>query len=69
MLVCFKILPHVRPFMKSKSWPVIGFYPHVDSTGVFGININTLYSKVWSLKGVFSATNQAIGLCGFITFT
>ena len=35
--------------------------------GVFGININTLYSKFWSLKEVFSASNKAIGLYNFIT--
>ena len=51
--------------MKSESWPVIGFSPHVGSMGVFGINLNTLYSRVWSLKEVFSATNEAIGLYGF----
>ena len=55
--------------MKYESWPVVGFCPHVDSMGVFGININTLYSKFWSLKEVFNATNKAIGLYGFITLT
>ena len=50
--------------MKSESWLVIGFYSHVASTGVFGINLNTLYSTFWSLKEVFSATNKAIRLCG-----
>ena len=55
--------------MKSESWPVVGFCPHVDSTGVFGINLNTLYSKFWSLKEVFSTTNKAIRLYGFITLT
>ena len=48
--------------MKSEGWPVVGFCPHVDSTGVFGINLNTLYSIFWSLKEVFSAMNKAIRL-------
>ena len=55
--------------MKSESWPVVGFFPHVGSTGVFGININTLYSKFLSLKEVFNATNKAIRLYGFSTLT
>ena len=62
MLATFRILPLVRPFMNSKGWLVIGFCPHVDSTGVFGINLNTLYSTFWSLKEVFSTTNKAIRL-------
>ena len=49
-------------FIKSESWPVVDFSPHVGSTGVFEMNLNTLYPRVWSLKEVFSATNQAIGL-------
>ena len=56
-------------FVKSESWPAVGFSPHVGSTGVFGINLNALDPTVWSLKEVFSATNQAIGLCGFSTLT
>ena len=48
---------------KSESWSVVGFCPHVDSTGVFGININTLYSTFWSLKEVFR-TNKAIRVYG-----
>ena len=51
--------------MKSEGWPVVGFCPHVDSTGEFRINLNTLYSIFWSLKEVFSATNKAIRLYGF----
>ena len=35
----------MRSFIKSESWPVVGFCPHVTSTGVFGINLNTLYPK------------------------
>ena len=64
-----KFFPPVRPFIKSETWPVVGFSPHIGSTGVFGMNLNTLYPKVWSLKELFSTTNQAIGLCGFITLT
>ena len=52
-----------------ESWPVIGFRPHVTSTGVFGINLNTLYPNFWSFKEVFSAANKAIGLYSFITLT
>ena len=51
--------------MVSESWPVVGLFPHVDTTGVFWINLNTLYSTFWSLKEVFSATNKAIILYGF----
>ena len=69
MLATFKILPPVRPFMKSEGWPVVGFCPHIDNTGVFGINLNTLYPRIWSVKEVFRAMNQAIGLCVFITLT
>ena len=49
-------------YINSESWPVVGFSPHVGSTGVFGINLNTLYPSFGSLREVFSATNQAIGL-------
>ena len=63
------ILPPVWPFMKSEGWPVVGFCPHVDSTRVFEINLNTLYTTFWSLKEVFSATNKAIRLYAFITLT
>ena len=52
--------------MKSESWLVVGFCPHIDSTGVFGINLNTLYSKFWSLKEVFSAMNKEIRLYGHL---
>ena len=64
IMLMIYILSHVRSFMKSESWPVVGFWPHVDSMGVFGINLNTLYSTFWSLKEVFSATNKAIRVCG-----
>ena len=66
MLVYLKFYLLFGRFVKSESWPVIVFRP---LTGVFGININTLYSKFWSLKEVFNVTNKAIGLYGFITLT
>ena len=59
----------MRTFIKSEIWPVVGFYPHVTSTGVFGINLNTFYPNFWSFKEVFSASNEAIGLYSFITLT
>ena len=49
-------------YINPESWPVIGFCPHVGSTGVFGINLSTLYPRFGSLKEVFSTMNQAIGL-------
>ena len=44
-------------YINPESWPVVGFCPHVGSTGVFGINLNTLYPNFGSLKEVFGATN------------
>ena len=41
----------MRPFIKSESWPVVGFFPHVTSTGVFGINLSTLVPIVGSFEG------------------
>ena len=49
-------------YMNSESWPVVGFCPHVESTGVFGKYLNTLYPIFWSLKDVFIIANQAIRL-------
>ena len=49
-------------YINPESWPVVGFCPHVVRTGVFGINLSTLYPNFGSLKEVFSTTNQAIGL-------
>ena len=62
MSVIFKFYLMCGRFVKSESWPVVGFCPHVGSTGVFGINLSTLYPSFGSLKEVFSATNQAIRL-------
>ena len=47
----FKILPYVRPFIKSESWQVIGFCPHLTSTEMFRINLSTLYPSVGSFVG------------------
>ena len=69
MLVILKFYLLCGRFVKSESCPDVGFSPHVGSTGVFGMNLNTLDPKVWSLKEVFSAMNQAIRLQGFITLT
>ena len=44
-------------YINPESWPVVGFCPHVGSTGVFGINLSTLYPSFGSLKEVFSITN------------
>ena len=41
----------MRPFIKFESWPVVGFFPHVTSTGVFGINLSTLYPNFGSFEG------------------
>ena len=49
-------------YINPESWPVVGFHPHVVSTGVFRINLSTLYPSFGSLKEVFSTANQAIGL-------
>ena len=55
--------------VRYENWPVVGFSPHVGSMGLFEMNLNTLYSRDWSLKEVFSITNRENGLCGFITLT
>ena len=41
----------MRLFIKSESWPVVGFCPHVTSTGVFRMNLSTLYPNFGSFKG------------------
>ena len=35
-------------YINPKSWPVVGFCPHVKSMGVFGTYLNTLYPIVGS---------------------
>ena len=49
-------------YINPESWPVVGFCPHVGSTGVFGINLSTLSPIFGSLKEVFSTRNKAIRL-------
>ena len=44
-------------YINHDSWLVVGFCPHTGSTGVFGINLSTLYPNFGSLKEVFSAMN------------
>ena len=47
----FKILPSVRPFIKSERWQVVSFSPHATSAGVFGINLSTLVPILGSFEG------------------
>ena len=61
MNVCSFLCGHLV-YINPESWPVVGFCPHVVSTGVFGIALNTLYPSFGSLKEVFSTANQAIRL-------
>ena len=49
-------------YINPESWPVVDFCPHVESTGVFGTYLNTLYPIFGSLKEVFIIANQAIRL-------
>ena len=44
-------------YINPESWPVVGFCPHVESTGVFGTYLNTLYPIFGSLKEVFITAN------------
>ena len=53
----------------SESLPLVGFSPHVDATGVFGIARDHTLSNILVRKGGVRTVNQAIRLCGFITFT
>ena len=38
-------------YIKPESWPVVGFCPLVRNTGVFGINLITLYPSFGSFEG------------------
>ena len=38
-------------YINPESWPVVDFCPHVGSTGVFGINLITLYPSFGSFEG------------------
>ena len=52
MLVEFKILFSMRPFIKKiERWPVIGFFPHATSVGVFRINLSALFPMIGSVEG------------------
>ena len=51
MLLEFKILPSMRPFIKFERWRVIGFCPHGMSAGVFGINMSALFPVIGSVEG------------------
>ena len=51
MLIEFKILFSVRPFIKNERWPVVGFCPHATSARVFGINMSALFPIVGSFEG------------------
>src|SRR4051812_26609292 len=41
----------MRPFIKSERWRVVGFSPHATTTGVFGINLSTLFPILGSFEG------------------
>ena len=52
-------------YINPEGWPVVGFCPHVGSTGVFGINLITLYPSFGSFEGGVQHNepgNQTIGL-------
>ena len=38
-------------YINPESWPVVGFCPHIGSTGVFEMNLSTLYPSFWVLEG------------------
>ena len=38
-------------YINPESWPAVSFCPHVGNTGVFGINLSTLYPTFWVLEG------------------
>ena len=56
-------------FIDLESLPVVGFSHHVDATGVFGVAHDHTCPNVLVREGGVCAANQAIRLCGFITFT
>ena len=52
-------------YINPESWPVVGFCPHVGSTGVFGITLITLYPSFGSFEGGVQhnePVNRTIGL-------
>ena len=51
MLVEFKILLYVQPFIQFERGLVLGFCPRAASAGVFGINLSALFPIVGSFEG------------------
>ena len=52
-------------YINPEIWQVVGFCPHIGSTGVFGINLTTLYPSFGSSKGRAQHNepgNRTIGL-------
>ena len=52
-------------YTNPESWPVVDFCPHAVSTGVFGINLITLYPIFGSFEGGVQynePSNRTIGL-------
>ena len=52
-------------YINPESWPIVGFCPHVRNTGVFGINLITLYPSFGSFEGGvqhIEPGNRIIGL-------
>ena len=52
-------------YIYPESWTVVGFCPHVRSTGVVGINLSTLYPSLGSSEGGAQHNepgNRTIGL-------
>ena len=50
-------------YSNPESWPVVGFCPHVGTTGVFGMNLSI--PQFWVLEGGVEHNepdNQTIGL-------
>ena len=59
----------LRVFRFIPNTPVLVTRGQKPTTGQLSDFINTLYPNFWSFKEVFSTTNKAIGLYGFITLT
>ena len=58
-------LPRGCLYIKPENWPVVGFCPLVRNTGVFRINLITLYPSVGSFEGGVQHSepgNRTIGL-------
>ena len=57
LLVYLKYFPHVRQFIVTESLLVVGFSPHVDTMGVFGIARDHTCPNVLVRKGGDRAAN------------